>query len=344
MIRITRILSAAAVCVLAAPALTACTGGVFDGEQAERTAETDSLEANYQQVVETVLPSVVEITTANGLGSGVIYDDAGHIVTNAHVVGSATTFQVTPAAGGDTLPATLVASYPTEDIAVIKVEGTLPGNPATFADSTQLKVGQIVLAMGNPLGLTGSVSQGIVSAVGRTETEPRTADSPGTVLADMIQTTAAINPGNSGGALVDLDGNVVGIPTLAATSTGSGDAAVGIGFAISSSTATRIADQLIADGKVVDSDRAALGLTVRGVIDESAKPLGVGVVAVTAGGPSQQAGIQPGDIITAIDGTAIPTVTELNVFLASKKPGDQVTVTITRAESSMDVPVTLGEM
>jgi len=343
MTRITRVLSAALV-VSAALTAGGCTGGAFDGKAAEESTDGLTLQENYQQVVEKVLPSVVEITTAEGLGSGIIYDDTGHIVTNAHVVGSATTFKVTPSVGGDTLDATLVASYPAEDIAVIQVQGTLPGSPAAFADSTELKVGQIVLAMGNPLGLTGSVSQGIVSAVGRTETERRTADSPGATLADMIQTTAAINPGNSGGALADLAGNIVGIPTLAATSTQDGGAAPGIGFAISSSTATRIADQLIADGKVVDSDRAALGLTVRVVIDSQSRVLGVGVIAVTAGGPAALAGIQPGDIITAIDRTPIQSVTELNVFLAQKKPGEQVTVTITRDDSSLDVPVTLGEM
>ncbi|GIG65214.1 S1C family serine protease [Phytomonospora endophytica] len=343
MTRITRVLSSL-VFASAVLLLGGCTAGAFDPKNAQEPADGLTLQENYQQVVEKVLPSVVEITTAEGLGSGIIYDDAGHVVTNAHVVGSATTFEVTPAVGGDTLEATLVASYPAEDIAVIQVRGDLPGSPATFADSTQLKVGQIVLAMGNPLGLTGSVSQGIVSAVGRTETERRTADSPGATLADMIQTTAAINPGNSGGALADLAGNVVGIPTLAATGAQDGAAAPGIGFAISASTATRIADQLIADGKVVDSDRAALGVTVRGVIDSQSRALGVGVVAVNAGGPAATAGIQPGDIITAIDGTPIPTVTELNVLLASKKPGDQVTVTITRADSNMDVPVTLGEL
>ena len=326
--------------------LTGCGNGGGDTPGAagtDQAAAPQSLEAAYTQVVEKVLPSVVEITTGTGLGSGIIYDDKGHVVTNAHVVGTATSFKVTPSAGGDTLNASLVGTYPTEDIAVIQVEGALPGSVAGFADSTKLKVGQIAMAMGNPLGLTGSVSQGIVSALGRTETESPGEGSPGTTLTDMIQTTAAINPGNSGGALVDLDGKVIGIPTLAAGSR-DGGAAPGIGFAIPSSTVTRIADQLIANGKVVDSDRAALNITARTVADTDAKLLGVGVVSVAEGGAAQNAGIRPGDIILSIDGTPTPSITRLNVFLASKKPGDQVAVTISRGGSQTEVPVTLGEL
>ena len=162
-----------------------------------------ALQSDYVQVVNTVLPSVVQITTAAGLGSGVVLDDKGDIVTNAHVVGTATTFQVRLANNPTTFPATLVGAYPPDDLAVIHLQPPT-GLPRTFGDSSKLQIGDIVLAMGNPLGLTGSVTDGIVSAVGRAVTEPAGDGSPGATLPQAIQTSAAINPGNSGGALVDL--------------------------------------------------------------------------------------------------------------------------------------------
>ena len=169
-------------------------------------------------VVAQVLPSVVQITTGSGLGSGVILDDRGDIVTNAHVVGTATTFQVRLANNPTTFPATLVGAYPPDDLAVIHLDQPPTGlKPARFGDSSKLQIGDIVLAMGNPLGLTGSVTDGIVSAVGRAVTEPAGDGSPGATLPQAIQTSAAINPGNSGGALVDLSASVIGVPTLAAT-------------------------------------------------------------------------------------------------------------------------------
>ncbi|MFL5724474.1 MAG: S1C family serine protease, partial [Chloroflexota bacterium] len=160
-------------------------------------------------VVDRVSPSVVVIETTGGLGSGIVFDSDGDITTNAHVVGDATTFRVT-LADGRQFPGKLVGTFPANDLAVIKFSA--PNlQPATFADSSKLEVGQIVMAVGNPLGLQSSVTQGIISAVGRDVAEPGGATLPGT-----IQTSAAINPGNSGGALVDINGDVVGIPTLAA--------------------------------------------------------------------------------------------------------------------------------
>ena len=147
--------------------------------------------------------------------------------------------------------------------------------------------------MGNPLGLSGSVTEGIVSATGRTVSEPQAAESPGATLPDAIQTSAAINPGNSGGALVDLNGKVVGIPTLAATDPQlGGGAAPGIGFAIPSSTATNIAGQIIANGKVTASNRAALDVTVRGVVGENFQPAGAAIVAVTPSGAAAKGGLK----------------------------------------------------
>jgi len=173
-------------------------------------AELKALQEEFVNVVKAVGPSVVQIETQQGLGSGIIFDSQGDIVTNAHVVGSSQQFTVTLASGRE-YSGHLVGTFAADDLAVIKIEGAnFPA--ATFADSAALQVGDIVMAIGNPLGLQSSVTEGIVSAVGRTLTEQN-----GATLNDLVQTSAAINPGNSGGALVDLQGRVVGIPTLAAT-------------------------------------------------------------------------------------------------------------------------------
>ncbi len=243
------------------------------------------------------------------------------------------------------MPATLVGSYSPDDLAVIKVNNAKGLKPAAFGDSSKVKVGDIVLAMGNPLGLASSVTNGIVSATGRTVTEPKDASSPGATLPNVIQTSASINPGNSGGALVDLAGQVVGIPTLAATDQQLGGAAPGIGFAIPSNVVKDIAQQLIDHGSVVNSHRAALGVTVVTVTGASGNPAGVGVVKVTAGGPASGAGIAAGDVITAINGHKTPDTQALSVLLATMKPGDKVSVDITKADGSQrKVSVTLGQL
>lgn len=160
----------------------------------------------------------------------------------------------------------------------------------------------------------------------------------------MVQTSAAINPGNSGGALVDLDGRVIGIPTLAATDPTLGGTAPGIGFAIPASMVTKVADQIIKDGRVTDSGRAALGITARTVVDDDYQAAaGVAVVEVKSGGAADKAGIEPGDIITKIGDTDITTITSLSEALAAEKPGDKVAVTYTRGGSEKTVDVTLGE-
>nr|WP_236827907.1 MULTISPECIES: trypsin-like peptidase domain-containing protein [unclassified Blastococcus] len=233
---------------------------------------------------------MVEIRSSTGLGSGVVYDDAGHIVTNAHVVGADKDFDVLTSGSATPLQATLVGTFQPDDIAVIKVDDPAGLEPATFADSSDVHVGDIVLAMGNPLGLSATVTDGIVSALGREVSEPATEFSPPATLPNTIQTSAAINPGNSGGALVNLDGHVIGIPTVAATNAEAGGLAPGIGFAIPSNTVRRLADQLIATGAVTESGRAALGVGVTTVVDASGQPRGVGVVSVDPGGPADQAG------------------------------------------------------
>jgi S1-C subfamily serine protease len=197
-----------------------------------------SLQQDYVSVVRAVSPSVVQIRTAQDLGSGIVFDARGDVVTNAHVVGNATRFVVT-LASGDRHPATAIGRDVANDLAVIRIAGARP-RPATFADSSQVEVGDIVLALGNPLGLRSSVTEGIVSAVRRSVPE-----GDGVTLSSVIQTSAAINPGNSGGALVDLSGRVIGIPTLAALDPQMGGGqAPGIGFAIDSNTVRRVAGTL----------------------------------------------------------------------------------------------------
>ena len=300
--------------------------------------------ASYASVVRQVLPSVVLIRTGNGLGSGVVLDRSGNIVTNAHVAGNATTFQVQVA--GDTAPrsARLVGSYPPDDLAVIRADNPAGLRPATFGDSDKVQAGDVVLAIGNPLGLSGSVTQGIISATDRAVTEPSTDGSPAATLPGAIQTSAPINPGNSGGALVSTSGQVVGIPTLAAGSPQGGGQAQGIGFAIPSNLARDIATQIIDTGHVTNSHRAALGAEVATVLGADGATGGVGVVAVTSGGGAERAGLRPGDVIKSVAGTQIPDTTALTQALAAAKPGDTVTVAISRASQDQDVRVTLGEL
>jgi S1-C subfamily serine protease len=309
------------------------------------TGPAATLQQAYVRVIHQVLPSVVEIRTSSGLGSGVTYDAAGNIVTNAHVVGSATSFQVQLANSTTALAATLVGAYPPDDLAVIKVKGAKHLRPASFGDSSKLRVGDIVLAMGNPLGLASSVTDGIVSAVGRTVSEPQGGDSPGATLPDAIQTSAAINPGNSGGALADLAGQVVGIPTLAAVDQQMGGAAPGIGFAIPANIVKDIAGQLVNNGRVTNSHRAALGVQVSTVAGPDGQPAGVRIVQVAPGGAAAKAGLHPGDVVTAVNGTATPDTETLSTVLAGLHPGQTVPVQVTRTDGgTATVQVTLGQL
>jgi putative serine protease PepD len=338
-----------------AAGLTACTSAGASGPAGGSgravggvAAGGEDLQNAYEDAVKEVLPSVVQITTDQELGSGIIYDTKGHIVTNAHVIGDATSFQVQLATGDKPLAAELVSAFPANDLAVIRLASPPGGlKPASFADSGRAKVGQIVLAMGNPLGLSSSVTQGIVSATGRTVSEGGDDSGGGTgaTIPDMVQTSAAINPGNSGGALVDLDKKVIGIPTLAATDPqlGSG-AAPGIGFAIPSATVRRIADQIIKNGKVTDSGRAALGVTVRGVVDAGGKPSGVAIVEVTRGGGAAKAGLRAGDVIRKVGDADITTVQSLTEALAGLRPGEKVEVRFVRDGTSRGVEVNLGSL
>ncbi|MDP9862688.1 MULTISPECIES: S1C family serine protease [Streptosporangium] len=314
--------------------------------QAQPPGGPAALESAYERVITKVLPSIVQITTENGLGSGIVYDSSGHIITNAHVVGRAKRFEVTLATGGTPRRAELVESFALGDLAVIKVNDPAGLRPAVFGDSGKLRVGQIVLAMGNPLGLSGSVTDGIVSALGRTVSEPTDGGSPGATIAGAIQTSAAINPGNSGGALVNLSGEVIGVPTLTAVNPElGGGQAPGIGFAIPSNTATDITRQIVETGKVTNTHRAALGVTIQTVIGSGGGPVGAGVVRVSRGGSADQAGIRPGDVIVSINGTPTPTSQALSEIIADLRPGDRAKVELLRPDgSSSTVTVTLGEL
>lgn len=205
-------------------------------------ASASALQNQLVRVVDSVSPEVVQLQCGPGLGSGVVYDTRGDIVTNAHVVDGASDCTVT-LPGGDEHKASTVGSDRGHDIAVVHLSDATP-QPAAFADSSKLRVGEFVLAMGNPLGLRSSVTEGIVSSLDRS-----IAESSDVELSALIQTSAEINPGNSGGALVDLSGRVIGIPTLTAIDPEFGEAeAPGIGFAIPSNTVRHVADRLIGSG------------------------------------------------------------------------------------------------
>ncbi|WP_407989767.1 S1C family serine protease [Kitasatospora sp. CMC57] len=354
-----RLLLPGAALVLAGALATGCSSGsssttassspsasTSGSPSAPARSSGNQLQDDYQKVIANVLPSVVQITTPSGLGSGIVYDSKGDIVTNAHVVGSAKTFTVTLANSGKALQATLVGSFPESDLAVIKLDSPPGGlKPASFGDSGKVEVGQITLAMGSPLGLSSSVTQGIVSATGRTVSEPNGGNSPGATIGNMVQTSAAINPGNSGGALVNLSSQVIGINTLAATDPEmNGGAAPGIGFAIPAATITNIADQLIKDGKVGNSGRAALGISARTSFNADFQPAGAVIVSVTPGGPADAAGLQPGDVITKVGDTAVTTLNSLTTALAALQPGAKVTVTYEREGAARTAEVTLGSL
>jgi putative serine protease PepD len=204
--------------------------------------------------------------------------------------------------------------------------------------ASKVKVGQQVVALGNPLGLEGSVTTGVVSALGRVVDEGQ----GGGTLPDAIQTSASINPGNSGGALVDLNPQLIGIPTLAALTPGSqGAQAPGIAFAISSNRAKLIADQLVKDGKVTNSHRAYLGIQAGNTVGGQ----GVGVMSVVSGGPAATAGISSGDVITQVNGQPTPNTSALSTVPAGLSPGQTIPINVVHPDgSSATDKVTLGQL
>jgi S1-C subfamily serine protease len=293
-----------------------------------------ALQGELRQLIGQVQPSVVQIDTSNGLGSGIVMDGSGNIVTNAHVVGSATSFTIT-ASDGSTFRGSLVGSYSGNDLAVVRASGPNGSlKPATFGDSGQVQLGDIVLAMGSPLGLSDSVSEGIVSGLNRAQSEGN-----GVNLTGLIQTTAAIGPGNSGGALVDITGHVVGIPTLSASSSPRGGGAANIGFAIPSNQVVNATRQLISSGTVTRTNLPFLGVTTTNTSANGAQ-----VTDVVSGGPSDRAGVQAGWVITGLAGRSVSDPSSISQILSGYKPGDHVDLTAHLPDgSTRTVTITLGE-
>ena len=281
-------------------------------------------------VVHELSPSVVQIQNAGGLGSGVVFDSNGDIVTNNHVVAGGGPFTVT--AGAHSYGASLVGRFAPDDLAVVRVSGAHLA-AAPLADSSKLEVGDFAIAIGNPLGLRSSVTDGIVSAFRQGVSEGN-----GVALSSVIQTSAPINPGNSGGALADIEGRVIGIPTLAATDPElGGGTAPGIGFAVPSNIVRDIAGQIIRYGHVVNSHRAYLG-----IFPGDTGGQGVYIGRVIAGSPAAQAGIVAGDVITEIDGHPTQTVDALTSILSELRPGTRIEIgleTQTGVHKSLHVKV-----
>ena len=259
-----------------------------------------------------------------GSGSGIIISEDGYIVTNQHVIDGATELSVILNTG-DEFVATLVGSDSKSDLAVLKIDKTgLPA--ATLGDSEQVKVGELAVAIGNPLGqeLAGTVTSGVISAVNRTMTVDNK-------KYNLIQTDAAINPGNSGGALVNQYGEVIGINTIKLSS----ESVEGIGFAIAISEAKPIVDDLINNGYV--SGRPLVGITAKATRN------GLSVESVSEGSGAANAGIQAGDLIVKADGKVVNQVDTLNDIRDTKKPGDPLILTVIRNGELIEVPVVLGE-
>ena len=321
----------------------------------------ERLVALYAQVI----PGVVSLNTGNSQGSGFVFDSNGHIITNQHVVDGASEVEVAFTSGYKAY-GTVIGADVDADIAVVKVEApTDQIYPLAIGDSSQLQVGQSVVAIGNPFGLNGTMTVGIVSGLGRTQFAHASPEGGFFSTADIIQTDAAINPGNSGGPLFNMNGEVVGVNQSIRTENVNeitGNAVnSGVGFSISINLAKRVAEGLIEDGNY---EYPYLGISSRDDLTlAEIEALGLNtytgayVATVTEGGPADQAGIRGGttptslptvnaggDVITAIDGVPVNNFDQLLSYLVTNKaPGETVTLTVLRDGQTLDVPVTLGE-
>jgi putative serine protease PepD len=320
------------------------------GTSAQGSSATGAT-GSVEQVASLVLPSVVSIRvrTSGGVGegSGIIISSDGLILTNNHVVsdaagggGVAVTFN-----DGTSKQASVVGTDPTSDLAVIKVPGVTDLKPAALGRSADLVVGQPVVAIGSPLGLSGTVTSGIVSALNRPVSTGPSAPSPNqqnTVL-NAIQTDAAINPGNSGGPLVNMQGQVVGINSAIATNGSSitGQAgSIGVGFAIPIDEARPIADQLVSSGK---ADHPLLGVRVKDALGLlGVVPEGAAIVDITSGGAADKAGLRVGDIITKLNDRTIDTADALVAAVRAEKVGAVVKITYLRNGATETTSLTLG--
>ncbi len=321
---------------------------------APQAPESVTTERSAVEVVDQVWPAVVTVVNERlagpfgsesvqpaGRGTGFIIDEQGHIVTNQHVVSGNDRLEVI-FSDGEKRPATLVGSDPLSDLAVVQIEGDLPAI-VTFGDSDSLQVGQPILAIGSPLGeFSGTVTDGIVSALNR----DFPGDTGGAEYNNLIQHNAAINPGNSGGPLFDLEGHVVGVNTLGIPVTPDGAPVQGLFFAIPSNSVERIASQLIEHGRAI---YPYFGATPVDIVPELAAPYdfpvdyGAYLVEVPRDSPAGQAGIQPDDIVTALDDVQITAQRSFSEVLFQFEPGDTVTVSLVRGDEEMQVEMTLGE-
>ena len=266
----------------------------------------------------------------SGAGSGFVYDDQGHIVTNEHVVENAGSFMVRIGADTKPIDARLVGKDASSDLAVLKVDpGAVKGGlkPLELGDSTALEPGDQTIAIGSPFGLEGTVTTGIVSSLGRTITAPNNFP-----IADAIQTDAAINPGNSGGPLLDGNGRVIGVNSQIRSGSGANS---GVGFAVPVSTVKFVVPQIENGGKV---ERAYLGVSNGDSQDLS----GAVINSVVPNGPAQQAGLQRGDKITDIDGRTIKGSEDVSSAVAARKPGEKAKVTVIRGGDRRTLTVDLG--
>ncbi|WP_305037573.1 S1C family serine protease [Geodermatophilus sp. TF02-6] len=298
-------------------------------------------------------PSVVTVyvtgSSGAGSGSGVVLTDDGYVLTNNHVVsldgaGGSTAVSVRTSDGA-LHDARVVGTDPVYDVAVLKLDGVSGLTPATFADSDQVQVGDMAVAIGAPLGLSDTVTDGIISATGRAVATGST-QGDATVI-DALQTDAAINPGNSGGALVNGAGEVIGINTAIATVASGGlgqqseSGNIGVGFAIPGNVAQRIAQEIMDTGS---ARTTYLGVSAQTAAADGNSEIGTGaqVVQVQPGTPAADAGLRAGDVITAVGDRVVTTSTELTAAVRSATPGDQVTLSVRRGNGTTQVQVTLG--
>ena len=328
------------------------------GTDSAPVTQANGTAPDWSATAAAVSPSVVSITATTGQGggqgSGVIIDEAGHVLTNNHVVAGADKLTVT-LADGRTFDAEIRGTDPSTDLAVITISGSPKDlTPVAIGDSDDLAVGDPVMAVGNPLGLAGTVTTGIVSALNRpvtTEAESGGTDQFGQgqaqaepVVTNAIQTSAAINPGNSGGALVDAGGRLVGINSSIASlgsSSGGQSGNIGIGFAIPVNEATSIAKQLIDSGTAT---HAYLGVTPQDgtASDGSASIAGAEVTSVGDSTPASQAGLEVGDVVTEVNGERVDSALSLVGHIREKSAGDQVTLTVLRDGKAIEVKATLA--
>ena len=332
-----RLSVAAALLTLSPSVALSSTTAEPDSTQRQAMDMAFNISDAFEYAAEKTEPSVVHITVRNdrrqageGLGSGVIVDPRGYILTNNHVV-EAGRYITIRLADGRELDATLVGTFAETDLAVLKVEAD-DIVAASFADSEAVRVGQWVLAIGSPFGFEQTVTAGIVSAKGRGSTSPQIASmnpSNDAKLQEFIQTDAAINPGNSGGPLVDLHGHIIGINTAIISRTGSNN---GLGFAIPSDIAQAVMNQLIETGRV---QRGWLGISMEVLSPMRAHELdidgGVVVQRLVGDGPAKQAGLEPDDIIIALGGRTTENVVRLSNAIMLTKPDEPVEISYIRA-------------